>query len=119
VDEMGPPEGADPAPCLLPGPTASDLLRSAGLNLLISGLFLLAMAPSPFLPGSIRGDLVLVAVIGVLTFGARALRAAVRSARVEGQEKKAGYPTLQGRKYQRYWQLDPRTGSVVRRPRHR
>jgi hypothetical protein len=86
---------------------------------LISGLFLLAMAPSPFLHGSIRGDLVLVAVIGVLTFGARALRAAVRSARVEGQEKKAGYPTLQGRKYQRYWQLDPRTGSVVRRPRHR
>jgi hypothetical protein len=65
----------------------------------------------------VRGIVIVAFVVLLVVCGVRAGRAAISEMRAEGRERAAGYTTLlRSRRYRNLWQLDPRTGGVVRRP---
>lgn len=102
-------------PQLLPGRTAyswtgwwtaSFFLALPGLPFVLAGLL-----DSPI--ASLIADLGGASVIAWALIGTGA---AAKSLVTGRREVKAGYTTLNGRGYRRFWQLDPKTGAAIRRP---
>jgi hypothetical protein len=85
------------------------------LTLVGFGVILLVPLGAAALPDSVRQVEVAAALAGALVTWSAAFVAAIREGRVAMKERKAGYTTLYGMHYE-YWQLDPRTGAVLRRP---
>ena len=104
-------------PALLPGRSANYWAGPQIIGCVIAffGLVLIGLGSglSPSDWGAAFVDLGVVALlagaawIGVATYFFR---------RRDGQERAAGYTTLHARFYWLYWQLDPKTGEVLRRP---
>jgi hypothetical protein len=67
-------------------------------------------------PPPIMEVAVLTVTIGVLVFAIALIWSSTNFIRVDRNERRAGYTTLSGRGYRRYWKLDPATGSVLARP---
>jgi hypothetical protein len=104
-------------PTLLPGPTAYDLVRRQTLWLIASVLVLPFIGLGSLLSQPMRGIVIGALVVLLVVCGVRGGRAAISEMRAEGRERAAGYTTLlRSRRYRNLWQLDPRTGGVVRRP---
>lgn len=102
-------------PKLLPGRTANYLTRRWVYCLLLTLPGLPFIAASAVV-GSGGPPLGGAGLLWILAWAAIGFRAAVSSARRERQEFQAGYTTLSGRGLGKYWQLDPQTGAVLRRP---
>ena len=76
----------------------------------------LPMIAASALEGPVASVLGIAGLIWILAWAALGFRAVVSSSRMERREYQAGYTTLSGRGLGKYWQLDPKTGAVVRRP---
>jgi hypothetical protein len=63
-----------------------------------------------------RPIVVLLALSGVITFAVKGIREYLAEIGVERDEHGVGYTTLRRSRYRDLWQLDPRTGTVLRRP---
>ena len=75
------------------------------------------LALGPLLSQPMRGVVIVAVVVLGLACCVRLARAAISEMRAEGRERAAGYTTLlRSRRYRNLWQLDPKTGGVVRRP---
>jgi hypothetical protein len=104
-------------PTLLPGPTAYDLVRRQTLWLIAAVLVLPFIGLGSLLSQPMRGIVIVAFLVLGLVCAVRSGRAAISEMRSEGRERAAGYTTLlRSRRYRNLWRLDPRTGSVVRRP---
>ena len=102
-------------PALLPGRTAHYWTRRWMYCLLLTlpALPLIGASALDWAPGALLGGVGLVWILALAAIGGRAV---VSSARMERREYKAGYTTLSGRGLGKYWQLDPKTGAIVRPP---
>jgi hypothetical protein len=90
-------------------------LRSNPLNILGIVLVPAIVLAAAVLDGPARGVAVVAIGIAVLTVGLLASRARWASLQMERRESEAGYTTLPTR-HQDLWQLEPRTGAVLRHP---
>lgn len=64
----------------------------------------------------LRSVAYIAAVVIGLGFSAWIVSAGYLMMQAERREVRAGYTTLYSRRYRHLWQLDPRTGAVVRPP---
>lgn len=112
------PENEGP-PALLPGESAVYWMRHAAI-----GFFGFLPAPVLLLIGSQAHDpLRALAFTGAIGIGLVSLgwvlRAGLYLMQAERREVQAGYTTLYSARYRHLWQLDPRTGAVIRPPEPR
>jgi hypothetical protein len=106
-------------PSLLPGRSAKRWSIVTGRSLLmapvVSVLFVLGFF---ILAGPLSAFAVVCGLLLSLWITITAIRAALEIGRAERLEREAGYTTLFGKHYD-LWQLDDRTGEVLRRPGER
>jgi hypothetical protein len=108
--------GPDAPPQLLPGPSAWLWIRRQVFGFLGALIFAPIMVVGSLLDAPIRHIVVVVGFGGLMVFGIWAGYASLKSMPVIRRENAAGYTTLIGRQYGRFWRLDPNSGVVVRRP---
>lgn len=111
-------DGDDTPPELLPGPTAWHWMRRLTICLIFYAPCLAVMFVGSYAEPVVRQGLVLGAVAAIIVISVVGLHAGWHEALAERAEKDAGYVTLFGWRYRRYWHLDARTGAVIRRPLH-
>jgi hypothetical protein len=106
----------DEPPVLLPGPSAWHWMRRLTGCLIGFVPCLAVMFVGSYADPALRQVLILGAIVGIVVLSIVGLHAAWHEFSAERAEKDAGYTTLFGRRYRRYWHLDPKTGAVIRRP---
>jgi hypothetical protein len=106
----------DGPPRLLPDATAIDLMRRGLFFTVISIVCAVGMVIGSTLDPPVRPTVVIAAFVGLLVSGVIGTRTYLLEMGAEHRERDAGYTTLLSRRYRDYWQLDPRSGVVVRRP---
>jgi hypothetical protein len=117
MSPMRPPVPVTP-PQLLAGPPAVEWVWRTTRWLIISGLFGLAsVVGMVLLPGAPEG-VILGLLIAAIASAILGLPSGLRGMDATRAEHAAGYTTLNGMEY-RYWQLEPKTGKVLRRPGER
>ena len=110
------PIDSDRPPSLLPGRSAAAWSRRGGVFLLFGIILSLGIPLGTLVPTPLSGPFFVGFFVLSLGCCAIALRAFIGMYSATRQEQRAGYTTLVGRPYRRYWQLDPKTGAVIRRP---
>jgi hypothetical protein len=105
-------------PTLLTGRTAWGWMRLGGIGLAGGALSGLGIPLATLLPPHLREPVMLAALAVVGGFCALAIWAGASSYSAIQEERLSGYTTLYGR-YWELWQLDHRTGEVLRRPGER
>jgi hypothetical protein len=114
---MTAPEGLpDAPPELLPGPSAWLWIRRQVFGSLGVLIFAPIMVVGSLLDAQLRHVVVPVGFGGLLVFGIWGGYSSLKSIPAIRRENAAGYTTLKGRQYVRFWRLDPKSGLVVRRP---
>jgi len=108
----------DTPPTLLPGRSANHWFRIGFRYLCLAVGSPLLMTMSALVQSPLREVVIAVCLVLSLTFCAALLRVAFAVSAAAVRERKAGYTTLYGR-YYAYWQLDHKTGEVLRRPGER
>ena len=105
-------------PPLLPGRSSVEWMRRFLKACVVGVPAVLLMPVASGLPEPLR-DTVLV-VLGVCGIAASAvgINAGFQNGRMEIAERDAGYTTQYGKRFE-LWQLEPRTGEVLRRPGER
>lgn len=111
--------GNDLPPAILPGRGAVYWARHATKAIFGSLLFVPITAVGTLLEGPPRHAIIVVGVVVAILFGAYVLIAGILMAQAERREVSAGYTTLYSGRYRHLWQLDPRTGAVIRPPQPR
>ena len=107
------------APRLAEGDSANGLMRLAVVTLIGGALCVPFMgAAALLLPSDVREAVALAIFAVILGFCAVGLWASFQTFGAIEREREAGYTTLYGR-YRELWQLDHRTGEVLRRPGER
>lgn len=81
-----------------------------GITMMVLMALGLSVSPPP-----IDAVAITIGIVGVVCSGAIMSIAGVRGGLMEARERKAGYTTTFGRAFE-YWQLEPDTGDVLRRP---
>jgi hypothetical protein len=102
-------------PPLAPGPSAYDL---SWVVLRFYAFAVVVVISIPFLfsvPYEWHDTATEVAVVLILLVAGLGFRSAIRQNQAVGRERDAGYTTLYG-SWLKLWQLDPKTGEVLRRP---
>jgi len=79
-------------------------------------LTVVVIAVGAFGPADLRNVILNVALVPRIAATAILAYATYRHTRRERQERRVGYTTTYESYYRDYWQLDPRTGEVLRRP---
>jgi len=106
-------------PALLPGRTANYWILRSAICVFVALAGLVGMLVGSNVPGQVGSVIVVGSCAWTVFWGALCSRAGVGAIVVERRERAAGYTTLFAGQYRRYWQLDPKTGAVVRRPGER
>ena len=109
---------AQRAPALLDGDTAWGLTRLGVAGLAGGAASALLLWLASFLPEGLSEALSYAALAAGICFGLLAIWAGAGTLSAIQREREAGYTTLYGR-YWDLWQLDHRTGEVLRRPGER
>ena len=109
---------AERAPALLDGDTAWGLTRLGVAGLAGGAAAALLLWLAAFLPEELSEALSYAALAAGVCFGLLAIWAGAGTLSAIDRERDAGYTTLYGR-YRELWQLDHRTGEVLRRPGER
>ena len=106
-------------PPLLPGRSALSWTRVGGLCLAGAlAAFGLGLAGLLLLPMPARMIVSVAAFAVICVLGSGLILASLKESRATIRENAAGYTTVYQRHYE-LWQLNPRTGAVVRRPGER
>jgi len=103
-------------PKLRPGLSAWGWRRRIGTAALVGVGGLFGMQAGSMLPDPVRPVLVLFAFGFAVCSGILMLVAGFALYFASQAERNSGYTTLSGSRYRDLWQLDAKTGSVVRRP---
>ena len=108
----------DRPPDLVPGRSARDLVFVGGVLSIAGAAMLVVIGVASLLSPPWREIVMTSAFVVGVVLGAIAIWAGVSLAGAIEREREAGYTTLYGR-YRELWQLDHRTGEVLRRPGER
>ncbi len=104
-------------PALLPGKTANDCSMRVLHSLAGAAGGVLAIPASSYLitAQGVKTSVIVIFVFIVIAFSVALMAASLALGRTNRNEAAAGYTTLFNPKPQQ-WQLNPKTGEVVRRP---
>lgn len=109
----------DKPPDLVDGDSALGLARLGLMSLAAGALVAIGIPAARFLlPESAWEPAMAAILLVVLVLAGAGIRAGVLLANAMDREKEVGYTTLHG-VHRDLWQLDPKTGEVLRRPGER
>ena len=106
----------DEPPSLLPGRSANYWSGIQVVGYAVGLLTVVVIAVGAFGPADLRSVILNLALVPGTAATAILGYATYRHTRRERQERRVGYTTTYESYYRDYWQLDPKTGEVLRRP---